>query len=63
MKRTIQLISLLIIILAMGGCAQKKSVFKKPKMTKEDFYYATIDSLQKWDAVILDENTSMQIEN
>ena len=62
MKRNIQLISLLIIILTMGGCAQKKSVFKKPNVTKEDFYYATIDSLQKWDAVILDENTSMQVQ-
>ena len=62
MKRTIQIFSLLIFIFIMGGCAQKKSVFKKPKVTKEDFYYATIDSLQKWDAVILDENTRMQRE-
>ena len=63
MKRTIQIFSLLIFIFTMIGCAHNKSMFKKPNVTKEDFFYATIDSLQKWDAVILDENTSMQIEN
>ena len=62
MKRTIQFISLLLIILATGGCAQKKNLFSKPKVTRQDFYYATIDSLQKWDALILNENTSMQVQ-
>lgn len=44
------------------GCASKKKSREVLKVSKEDFSLANIDSLQKWDAIVLEENIYTHIK-
>lgn len=62
MKRKLTLIPLLIGLIFVMGCASKKKSREVFKVSTEDFSLANIDSLQKWDAIILEENIYTHIK-